>query len=328
MNRKTVTIITPCYNGANFFDRYIKSILSQTYRPIELIIINDGSTDDSEKKIKSYEIQLKDNEINLIYLFQKNAGIGAAIQNGLNQMTGEFFTWIDVDDFILSTYLEKMVDFLEKYQDYGVVRSDGIVVDSEDLTKELYKMADKNFDKFNPYMFENAISGKNFHFGYSVVRTDCFIKANNGRNIYTSRQGQNWQILLPIFYNYKSGYIDEPLYVVCERDDSVSRKEVEYAPKMLQLEEYRNILINVLNKLPMGDKDFIKYKKMVYERYAHRIFVLSMLNDDFCRAEREFRFLKQNRILTKKEKKLYGKRLQRIDYWLYLKNKIFAKKSK
>ena len=75
---KKVSIITPCFNGEGFVERYLNSILNQTYKNIELIFINDGSTDRTEKVVKSYIIKFEEKGMKLIYIYQENAGQAAA----------------------------------------------------------------------------------------------------------------------------------------------------------------------------------------------------------------------------------------------------------
>ena len=272
MNEGLISIITPCYNGSRFIKRYVDSIINQTYKKIELIVINDDSPDDSEEILMSYKKAIEDSGINYIYRKQENEGVGGAIAAGLKLMTGEYFTWVDIDDSIMPDYAEKAVAFLKSHKDYGVVRFDGNIVKDSEPDKVIGTMAANNHDKFNPNLFENSLYQRNFHFGYSVVRTECFVKANHGLSIYESRQGQNWQILLPVFYYYKSGYIDECLYTVCEHDDSVSRREVTYPRRIAQIEEYERILEITLSNMHIPNDEKEKYLKSVKERYSHRIF--------------------------------------------------------
>ncbi len=321
-NDKKISIITPCYNGVRFIDRYINSIINQTYKNIELIIVNDGSSDDSESLLLSYSDLLKNSGIKFIYKYQENAGVGGAIQTGLEIMSGEYFTWVDIDDFIMPNYVEKSIEFLETHLDYGVVRFDGNIISDSEPDKIIGKMADNNHDKFQPHLFENALYQKNFHFGYSVVRTDCFIKANHGRNIYKSRQGQNWQILLPVFYYYKSGYIDECLYTVCEHCDSVSRRETTYVKRIAQIEEYENILLKTLTNMYIPEEEKRKYMKTIKNNYSHRIFRWAISNCDYKRAYQKFYDLKKNMLLTKEEKKQFRRRFLRIEFWMYNKKMI------
>lgn len=91
-----VSIIIPIYNSEKYLKQCLESIINQTYKNIEIICINDGSTDNSEKIIKDY---LKTNK-NITYLKQPNAGQSIARNKGLEKATGDFILFVDSDDFI------------------------------------------------------------------------------------------------------------------------------------------------------------------------------------------------------------------------------------
>ena len=101
MNDK-ISIILPVYNVANYLNKCMDSILNQTYSNYELIIIDDGSTDNSGKICDEYK--LKDNRIQVIH--QKNLGLSAARNKGINLSTGKYITFIDSDDFVDNQYIE------------------------------------------------------------------------------------------------------------------------------------------------------------------------------------------------------------------------------
>ena len=125
-----VSVITPCYNGEAYLDRYFNSILNQTYRPLELIFVNDGSTDRTAEIAERYAPVLKESDISFIYLHQENAGQAAALNRGLKLFTGEYLTWPDADDEMTPDCIEKKVAFLQKHPELQMVRSDGVYVDA------------------------------------------------------------------------------------------------------------------------------------------------------------------------------------------------------
>ncbi len=105
-----ISIIMPVYNGANFMKDAIDSALSQTYKKLEIIVINDGSSDGGEtsKIAKSYgdKIRFIDR--------QENRGISYTLNEGISNMKGEYFTWLSHDDRYISTKLADQVEFLNK----------------------------------------------------------------------------------------------------------------------------------------------------------------------------------------------------------------------
>ncbi|MFR9020121.1 MAG: glycosyltransferase family 2 protein [Fusobacterium sp.] len=105
-----VSIITPMYNGERFVEKTIKSVLNQTYENWEMIIIDDGSKDNSPKIVKKYcEI---DNRIK--FFSQKNAGSGAARNNGIRRAKGNYICLLDADDTWNNNFLEEQINLLKK----------------------------------------------------------------------------------------------------------------------------------------------------------------------------------------------------------------------
>lgn len=296
-NKPLISIIAPCYNGEKYIQKFIDSIYEQTYSRIELIIINDGSTDKTLEIIKENIKRFEVKGYKLIIIDQENQGIGASINNAIKIMTGDYFTWFGCDDFALPTYSEELINFLENNKEYGVVRNDGYIVNEKNNNIILGKMADDNHDKHNEYLFENAILERNFHFGYSVVRTEYFDKVNKNRDIYPSRHGQNWQLLLPIFYNYKSAFYEKPLYCVVDNINSVSRnphKSYELLKK--QNLEYETILNSVINSMNIKDKN--KYLNMIKIKYIRRRMIAAFNNYDYETVYTEFKCLTKYKELT------------------------------
>lgn len=319
-NKGLVSIIVPCYNGEPYINRFIDSLIKQTYNHIQFIIVNDGSTDDSEAVILNRKKSLLVANIDLVYIKKENGGIGSAIQSGLKAVTGEYLVWYNIDDILLPDAIYEMKKFLDDNPNYGVVRPDAYISDELAPYNILYCINDNNPDKFKPYQFKNAVTEHNFNFGCSMIRMVFFDRINPSRYIYQSRQGQNWQILLPMFYYYKSGYIDKPLYYVVVQKESTSSVS-DPKKKIEQIKEYEKILIETLTF--MNIKDGEKYILDVHIRFAHRLFRWSK-RLDYSLMKEEYLYLKKMNQLTVNERREYRKRVWHIEYWLYIKHKIFG----
>lgn len=105
-----VSIITPCYNGVKYISETIDSVLKQSYNDWEMIIVDDGSRDDSAKIIKEYVD--KDNRIK--YIYQKNAGSAAARNNGIRNASGRYIVLLDADDVWDEDFLEEQLSYMKK----------------------------------------------------------------------------------------------------------------------------------------------------------------------------------------------------------------------
>lgn len=115
----------PVYNSEKYIEQSINSILNQTYKNFELIIINDGSTDGSENIIK------KINDIRIVYIYQPNQGLAKTLNNGLKLAKGEFIARQDHDDISYPTRFEKQINFFLQNPNHGLVGTWASVVDNE-----------------------------------------------------------------------------------------------------------------------------------------------------------------------------------------------------
>lgn len=107
----TISVIITNYNYGKYINQAIESVLRQTYENIELIIINDGSTDDSDVVIKRYTKENPD----IIYVNQKNHGVVYTRNKGMERATGDYICCLDADDYFNHDYIEKQYKIITKY---------------------------------------------------------------------------------------------------------------------------------------------------------------------------------------------------------------------
>ena len=109
MEKPLVSVIIPVYNCEKYIERCIDSLLEQTYKNIEIILVDDGSTDNSGMLCRKYE------KHNLIYVRQDNQGPSAARNKGLSLMSGEYVTFVDADDYVAPNYIQELLKLIWKY---------------------------------------------------------------------------------------------------------------------------------------------------------------------------------------------------------------------
>lgn len=110
MNNELVSIITPCYNGEKYISETIDSVLNQTYPNFEMIIVDDGSQDESANIVKEY--QKKD--LRIKFLQQSNTGSAAARNNGIRHANGRYIALLDADDVWKPYFLEEQINFMKQ----------------------------------------------------------------------------------------------------------------------------------------------------------------------------------------------------------------------
>ena len=142
MNNPKVTIVIPVYNGANYLKYAIDSALDQTYTNLEVLVINDGSTDSgkTEKLAKSYGDKIK-------YIYKENGGVSTALNLAIEEMTGEYFSWLSHDDTYEPTKIETQINYLLEnnlLHKKSIVYSDYYLIDARG---KLLSNAIKNHDE-------------------------------------------------------------------------------------------------------------------------------------------------------------------------------------
>ena len=273
MSKPLVSVISPCYNVALYIARFLDSLLAQTYKHLELILVNDGSTDITGNIIVSYIPQLEAQGYKVRYIEQENGGQSNAINNALKLVTGKFLTWPDPDDWLTPDAIEKRVEFLQKHPDVGMVRCNiEIIQDSSNTSLGFFEQ------QINaPFAIENAFERLVFArtwFGAMacMLRMDFFDKVVKNREIYvTQRGGQNWQIMLPMAHAYPFWQIPDVLGYYCVREDSHSHAPIDFNSILSYNQVCEDVLKNTLSKISCSESII----KRVQAKYALQRFILA-----------------------------------------------------
>ena len=209
MNYPKVSVIIPVYNGEKYIAQAIESALSQAYNNIEIIVINDGSTDNSYDKIMPYLPSVK-------YIYQENKGVAAARNSGIKNSTGELIGFLDADDLWLPEKLEFQVNYLLKHQDIALVHSnqksiyeDGVQTIAEPPPTKAMGMC------FKELFLRNQISG-----GSVLLRKKCLDQIG----LFDERMffGEDYELWLRMSRFFLIGYIDRVLYLYRQHSSNMS----------------------------------------------------------------------------------------------------------
>ena len=142
MNNPLVSVIVPVYNNEKYIDKCIYSIIKQTYDNLQIIIINDGSTDGSYNIIKRYA----DKDLRILVIDQNNKGVSAARNAGLNKVKGDYLTFIDGDDYIAPDYIFNLVKCAEQTFSELVITGITMVRPDETIIKTITPGGYKRFE--------------------------------------------------------------------------------------------------------------------------------------------------------------------------------------
>lgn len=265
---KKVSIIVPVYNMEKYLKKCMDSLVNQTLKDIEIIAVNDGSTDNSLDILKKYE----ENYPKIIKIIdQENGGISVARNNALDVATGKYIGFVDSDDFIKIDMFEKLYDKIEK------TKSDIVVCDYEEYytTSKKYKYVNvtKNIKSDNLYNDVSIINKIDFAPWNKLYKKELF---KNIRFPEKVKYEDLSTILKTFFIANKISAINESLYLY-RINDSGETKTVNKKVKdiLIILED----IIQYSKSIKVFNKIKPELKEMMVDKLFYYIVSSYQLND-------------------------------------------------
>jgi glycosyltransferase involved in cell wall biosynthesis len=213
-----VSVVITCYNYGGYVADCIDSVLGQSYSNYEVVIVNDGSTDNSEYEINRF---LADSRI--VYVKQKNAGQAKALNVGIEKARGRFVAFLDADDLWEKTKLEKQIPLFMN-AGVGVVYSRASFIDQQGRPVK-FQLNPKRFEPRANLVTEYLITENFVPFCSSVVRKECLEDVGWIDESLTT--GTDWDLWLRISTRYKFAYVNEPLAFYRMHPTQMSRNTEE-----------------------------------------------------------------------------------------------------
>lgn len=265
-----ISIVIPVYNSSNYLKKCIDSVISQTYEDLEIIFVNDGSTDNSLEILNNYKNV--DNRIKI--LNQKNSGGIIARKNGILNATGEYCLVMDSDDWIEENTIEKLVDYSQIYDKPDLIKFRYIIEPSKEIQEELIE------DKKTPYFMNKkdvlnilATSNKFNNIWNSLVKTELF---NFDDSIYYRivRKAEDLQINLQLFSRVnKYLIVNDILYHYNSNPDGVTNGITK--TKYLSIVEDYHYLSNIRLDMSMNIYN-IDNSRIIRDNYLKSIIDLTI----------------------------------------------------
>ncbi len=243
--KETISIIVPIYNAERYLRRCVESIIAQTYTNIEIILINDGSTDNSINIIKEYAN--KDSRI--IIIDKKNEGVSVARNIGILKARGKYICFVDADDYIEKSMIEKMKCCIDK-KNVDLVRINyyKILTDGKRIKGNIEKYANQTFnkDKIKSELVEGIISGEFPAFVYLLmIRKE---KINTLFQVGIPYM-EDTIFCIDLFLNCDSIYfLDEALYYYILNESSATQNSKNLEKNICAIVSVRDAIIEILKK--------------------------------------------------------------------------------
>lgn len=221
MENELISVIIPVYNIEPYIEECLVSVLDQTYRNIEIIVVNDGSTDNSEKIIRKWSE--KDSRIRLIN--QKNSGVSVARNTALDIMKGDYVTFVDGDDWLTKDSIEKMYEQIKR-TGVEIVKCGACFINKETGKKRLYSSSQRILNQIEAL--------KDFFSGKGISSSVCgglyessLFQDNNIRFSPDVKIGEDAQMTIQLFSKCKKVAIISHIgYLIRVRGQSASRSNV------------------------------------------------------------------------------------------------------
>lgn len=320
MEDKLISVIVPVYNIEKYLRRSINSIINQTYKNLEIILVDDGSTDQSGKICDEYANI--DNRIKVIH--KKNGGQASAINLGLDIAKGDYIGFSDPDDYINKNFYKNLYILAEKYNT-DITECSMIKVKEEEDIEKVY-IEEFEVDKNEKVELFDGIGGLRKLFGEdfadyleTIVKVNKIYKKEVFKNIRFSevRIYEEWGTMYKLYYNTKKNLkMYKVQYVYVQRKTStVNRPFSEERLLMLDGIEY---CMNLANKIHLEDLVLDCYRKYfeTIVRFLDMIKDKNTINREYLKLKLiELFDLKYNeamKIVDEKNKKEYRKKFEKL----------------
>jgi len=299
VNKPLVSIIIPAYNHENYVQECLDSIIGQTYQNIELILINDGSKDDTNGRIMEYEEKLKKRFSSYTYINKQNEGITRTLNKGLDISNGVYIIPFASDDVMFPKRVELQVEYLENNKNYGMVYADCCNVQSLgrmdiniDYGKEnrLSSMMDFAEGDLKEFMLTNVFLMPT---PAICIRRDCYSRLGKYDETLLC---EDPDMFLRISCAFEIGCLNEVLVLHrihgsnSGRNSDIIVKTVEamikkYSNSDLYEPEQRKVLLKTL-KRAIGRVDY----SIVFDKMQDKLLIGWGTGDSYRKSQNEYKF--------------------------------------
>lgn len=194
-----VSVIIPTYNYGRFIGKAIESALAQSCPPTEVIVVDDGSTDETEKVVAAFGERVR-------YLPQTNQGVGASRNNGANVATGDFLAFLDADDYWESTKLEKQLAKFIDDEEIGLVHCGVQNVDVDGKPLDVLVGTDEGYVADSILLLKHKLLANTI-----VVKVDIFKAVGGYDEEREMHPSEDWDFIYRVARICKVGAVNEPL---------------------------------------------------------------------------------------------------------------------
>jgi glycosyltransferase involved in cell wall biosynthesis len=305
-NQPIYSVVIPLYNKQRHIKDTIDSVLNQIYQDFEIVVVNDGSTDDSAKVVES----IKDDRIRLIH--QKNAGVAVARNTGIKQARAEYIAFLDADDIWLPNHLEEIKQLIQKFSEAKAFSTAYEARTKNKIYKKIFSTLPEDpwQGVLENYFYTDMIDGNPMWTSVVCVQKDVFDKVGDfPAGIKIGEDVDTW---VRIFLAYKVAF-STTITAIYSLDSDNRTTVTAGAPQKEPIFVTRLQRMLDKNKIP---KEFIDD---VQKYIAHYLLIFASLNINIGNFNKANEFLSDSRTNV-----LYAKKnhLKKWSYLQYIKQRI------
>lgn len=213
-----VSVVVPAFNSAKYLSRCIQSALLQTYAPLEIIVVDDGSTDHTESVVRSFGKRIK-------YLRKQNGGPASARNLGIQHAVGDYIAFLDADDYWLPHKIKTQMDFFHQYPHYGLVHANTFI---NEPGKQLYP-AFVNMRIPTGMIFADLFKDNLINNSTVMAKRSCIDEINGFDESRKLIGIEDYELWLRLAVNNRIGYIHQIVAVYNVHGNNISdeRKAIQ-----------------------------------------------------------------------------------------------------
>jgi len=293
MKEKTVSVIIPTYNRARYLPEAIESVLGQTYKDIEIIVVDDGSTDDTREKLRPYMDRIK-------YVHTDNGGPARARNVGMRMARGKYIAFLDSDDHYYPYKIEVQAGFLDGHDDVALVCSEFSAFSDKGILDEFHL---KRYHR-SAYMDSEATYENIYSKSMSMTEAGLSLKGWEDRRVYVGdvfdryydepilatntvmfRRGllesvglqhepywlfEDYEFVLRIAKSHRVAFIDAPTYKLRYHDDQISTTRKKPNGSEILIKKHIN-LIEIAEKHGLHDREYYSLNKAAVDKKLFKL---------------------------------------------------------
>jgi glycosyltransferase involved in cell wall biosynthesis len=253
INNPAITVLMPAYNAGNYIGEAIASVLAQSFTDFELLIVNDGSTDQTLEVINQF------NDPRIVVVHQKNLGVSLALNNGLQHARSNYIARFDADDICYPNRLQVQYDFMQRHPEYQIVGSGADYMDVEG--NYLFTQEPAGYSNSQLQQLKYSVCPL-IHSCVMYKKDTVLSYGGYNEYAYTFEDHFLW---LDILKDHQACNLPEALIKIRINPESITIDE-KWRPR-----KFLTIKYTALKKRSITERDSIRLQQICREQYSHKV---------------------------------------------------------